>query len=143
MRTNQTTRRRAFTLIELLVVILILAILAALIVPRVVGRTDDAKIGKAKADVRTLSNQIDQFRLDTGRYPTTEEGLDALRNQPSDADGWKGPYLPKGVPPDPWQGEYVYEYPGQDGSDYTIVCYGADRAPGGDGPNADISNNGD
>ena len=82
-------RRIGFTLIELLVVILILAILAALIVPRVVGRTSDAKISKAKADISSLSGMIQQFRLDCGRYPTTEEGLQALRVPPADVQGWK------------------------------------------------------
>ncbi len=135
---HNSKRRKGFTLIELLVVILILAILAALIVPRVVGRTDDAKVGRAQADIKTLSSQIDQFRLDTGRYPSTEEGLSALRQAPSDADGWKGPYLTKEIPVDPWGSDYVYEYPGQDGSDYTLLSYGSDKAPGGDGPAADV-----
>lgn len=139
MKTKQAMRKRAFTLIELLVVILILAILAALIVPRVVGRTDDAKIGAAKADIKTLSGELDKFRLDTGRYPTTEEGLEALRTAPSDADGWKGPYLTKPVPLDPWQNPYEYETPGTD-SDYNLASLGADKAPGGDGPNTDITN---
>ncbi|MGV3618266.1 MAG: type II secretion system major pseudopilin GspG [Fimbriimonas sp.] len=140
MKTKQTMRKRAFTLIELLVVILILAILAALIVPRVVGRTDDAKIGRAKSDITTLANELDKFRLDTGRYPTTEEGLEALRTAPSDVEGWKGPYLKKAIPLDPWNGEYIYETPGVDGADYTIASLGADKAEGGEGPNADISN---
>lgn len=139
MKTKQTMRKRAFTLIELLVVILILAILAALIVPRVVGRTDDAKIGRAKADIKTLSGELDKFRLDTGRYPTTEEGLEALRTAPGDVEGWKGPYLTKPVPQDPWGGEYLYETPGTD-SDYNLASLGADRAQGGEGPNADITN---
>lgn len=136
MRSNRT-KRRAFTLIELLVVIMILAILAALIVPRIINRTDDAKISRAKSDMATLSGQLNQFRLDTGRYPSTEEGLSALRTAPSDVDGWKGPYVPKDIPQDPWGGEYVYEYPGQS-SDFALMCYGADHAQGGDGPNADI-----
>jgi general secretion pathway protein G len=139
MKTKQAMRKRAFTLIELLVVILILAILAALIVPRVVGRTDDAKIGAAKSDIKTLSGELDKFRLDTGRYPTTEEGLEALRTAPSDADGWKGPYLTKPVPLDPWQNPYEYETPGTD-SDYSLMSLGADKAPGGEGPAQDITN---
>lgn len=140
MKTKQTMRKRAFTLIELLVVILILAILAALIVPRVVGRTDDAKVGRAKSDIKTLAGELDKFRLDTGRYPTTEEGLEALRTQPSDAEGWKGPYLQKAIGNDPWDQPYVYELGGSDSADYSLGSLGADRAPGGEGPNADITN---
>ena len=138
MKNILAKRRRAFTLIELLVVILILAILAALIVPRIVGRTDDAKVGKAQADVKMLSDLVSQFRLDTGRYPTTEEGLTVLRQQPDDASGWKGPYLQKEIPPDPWGREYIYEYPGQEGEDFTLMSLGADGAEGGEGPAADI-----
>lgn len=131
--------RRGFTLIELLVVILILAILAALIVPRVIGRQDDAKVAAAKSDLATLSSQLNNFRLDCDRFPTTEEGLQALRVQPNDTPGWKGPYLPKDVPPDPWHNEYHYEYPGPSGRDsFLLESYGADGQAGGDGPNADI-----
>lgn len=133
-------RRFGFTLIELLVVILILGILAALILPRVIGRTDDAKVAAAKSDLNTLSNALQNFRLDCGRYPTTEEGLNALRVQPSgNATGWKGPYLTKDLPADPWGGAYVYQYPGQSGGDsYLLESYGADGAPGGTGPAEDI-----
>lgn len=132
-------KQRAFTLIELLVVILILAILAALIVPRVVGRTGDAKVAKAKTDLATLANQLNNFRLDVDRYPTTEEGLNALRVQPGDGTGWKGPYLSKDVPLDPWNNEYVYEFPGADGQDsFSLMSFGSDGAPGGEGEAADI-----
>ncbi|HRF59471.1 MAG TPA: type II secretion system major pseudopilin GspG [Fimbriimonadaceae bacterium] len=126
-------RRIGFTLIELLVVILILAILAALIVPRVVGRTSDAKISKAKADISSLSGMIQQFRLDCGRYPTTEEGLQALRVPPADVQGWKGPYSTKELPDDPWNNPYIYEYPGTAGSEsYIVMTYGSDGQEGGD-----------
>jgi general secretion pathway protein G len=137
---NMRTNKKGFTLIELLVVILILAILAALIVPRVIGRTGDAKTAKAKSDIATLSGLVQQFHLDVGRFPSNEEGLDALRMQPSDAPGWKR-LLDKEVPADPWLRPYVYEYPGLDGDDsFLIYTYGADGAPGGEGENADISN---
>ena len=122
-----------------MVVILIIAILAALIVPKIVGRTGDAKVAKAKADISTLSNALSQFRIDCDRYPTTEEGLNALRVAPNDVQNWKG-YVEKSIPADPWGGEYHYESPGPNGSDYLLVCYGADGAPGGDGENADIDN---
>lgn len=127
--------RRGFTLIELVVVILILAILAALIVPRVVGRTSDAKRAKAATDISTLRSFVQQFRVDCDRYPDT---LQDLRVRPADgADGWRGPYSDKDIPTDPWGNEYDYEV-SQDGNDYTIKSYGADGAPGGDGDNADI-----
>ncbi|CAN5578889.1 GspG family T2SS major pseudopilin variant LspG [soil metagenome] len=129
--------RRAFTLIELMVVILILAILAALIVPKVLGRADIAKVGKAKSDLASLSNALDTYRLDNGSYPTTEEGLDVLIHQPSGADSWKGPYVKAQL--DPWGHEYVYEYPGSNGENsFTITCLGADGQQGGDGLNADL-----
>ncbi len=140
MRKQLLTRKhRAFTLIELMVVILILAILAALIVPRVVGRTADAKRAKAASDIATLSNLLQQYRIDNDKYPTTEEGLNALRVQPADAPNWRGPYTSKDIPTDPWGNEYEYQSPGPDGQDFLIISYGADGAPGGDGDAADIT----
>lgn len=131
--------RRGFTLIELLVVILILAILAAMIVPRVVGRTDDAKRAKALSDLSALSSALSQFRLDVGRYPTTEEGLESLRSAPADASGYRGPYTTKSIPLDPWGFDYVYEFPGSDGDDsYILASYGSDGAEGGEGNALDI-----
>lgn len=131
--------RRAFTLIEMLVVVLILAILAALIVPRVVNRAGEAKRAKAASDIATLSSLLQQYRVDNDKFPTTDQGLSALRMQPSDAPNWKGPYTSKELPPDPWGNEYVYESPGPDGQDYLILSYGADGAPGGEGDDADVS----
>ena len=132
-------RRRGFTLIELIVVMLILAILAALIVPRVVGRGDDAKRAKAATDLSRAANLLQQFRLDTGRYPTMEEGLMALRTPPGDIQNWKGPYTEKAIPPDPWGMEYIYEFPGPDGDDsFLLMSFGQDMAEGGEGNNADI-----
>lgn len=135
---------RAFTLIELMVVILILAILAALIVPNVLGRTGQAKVAKAKADLATLRDAINQFRIDCDRYPTTQEGFDALRHQPSGATGWRGPYLQRDIPADPWNNPYIYSTPGLNGQDgYIVESQGADGAPGGDGDNADIMDGAD
>lgn len=136
---DSSSRRRAFTLIELLVVILIIAILAALIVPRIVNRAGDAKRAKALSDVAALTTALNAFRLDCDRFPTTEEGLDGLRNQPGDVRGWRGPYLEKPITTDPWENAYVYEYPGQRGEDsYTLLSYGSDGAPGGEGDAMDI-----
>ncbi len=134
---HRSRRKGAFTLIELLVVILILAILASLIVPRVVGRTDDAKRAKAATDISQLSNLLQQFRMDNDRFPSTEEGLDALRTAPADASNWRGPYSTKAIPLDPWGSPYEYELINDD--EYAIVSYGADGVPGGEGNNADIS----
>jgi len=138
MKTNNRSRR-AFTLIEMLVVILILSILAALIIPKLVGRTTDAKIGAAKSDIATLSSLLQQYRLDNDKYPTTEEGLQALVVQPADAPHWKGPYTTKQIPQDPWGNPYVYQSPGPDGQDFLITSYGSDGQPGGDGDAADIT----
>ncbi len=140
-RTGNRRRNRAFTLIEMLVVVLILAILAALIVPRIVNRTGDAKRAKAASDIATLSSLLQQYRIDNDSFPSTEEGLNALRIQPSDAQNWRGPYTTKDIPPDPWGNEYVYESPGPDGEDYLIESYGADGAPGGDSDASDITSN--
>jgi general secretion pathway protein G len=142
LKRNALTRRNrsaAFTLIEMLVVVLILAILAALIVPRVVNRTGDAKRAKAASDIATMSSLLQQYRLDNDNFPATEDGLNALRVAPSDAANWKGPYTTKEIPADPWGNEYVYESPGPDGQDFIIESYGADGAPGGEGDAADIN----
>jgi general secretion pathway protein G len=139
---SQTRRIRAFTLIELLVVILILAILASLIVPRVIGRTGDAKIAKAESDIAALMGALQTYRLDTDRYPTTEEGLQALRVPPADVRNWKGPYLQKAIPNDPWGNPYEYTYPGLTGDQPTVRSLGADGAEGGEGENTDISSDG-
>jgi general secretion pathway protein G len=139
MNASKRNSRKAFTLIELLVVILILAILAAMIVPRIVGRADDAKVAKAMADLSTLDSMLEQYRLDTGFYPTVEEGLQALREPIGDVDGWRGPYLTKSIPTDPWGGEYIYDWPGAYGDDsFYLYCLGADGAEGGEGNDADI-----
>jgi general secretion pathway protein G len=132
------SKRRAFTLIEMLVVVLILAILAALIVPRVVNRTGDAKRAKAASDIATLSSLLQQYRIDNDGFPSTEQGLSALRVQPTDASNWRGPYTSKDISADPWGNEYVYESPGGGGEDYVIISYGADGAPGGEGDAADL-----
>jgi general secretion pathway protein G len=136
---RSSAAQRGFTLIELIVVVLILAILAALVVPRVVGRTSDAKRAKAAADIATMASLLQQYRVDNDVYPSTEEGLDALRKQPSNTPNWRGPYSSKDIPTDPWGSPYIYESPGPNGEDFLITSYGSDRAAGGDGDAADLT----
>jgi general secretion pathway protein G len=134
--------QRGFTLIELMVVIVILGILATLIVPNIMDTPDEAKQAKAKVDMTALETALKMYKLHTGSYPTTEQGLEALVSPPETGSGnWKeGGYLEKGrVPLDPWGNDYVYLSPGVNGS-FDITSYGADGVPGGEGKNRDINN---
>lgn len=128
---------RGFTLIELMVVVVILGLLAAFVAPRFFGKLSTAKLKAAKVQIEMFGTALDAFRLDVGRYPTTEEGLRALRERPSGVDKWEGPYLPKELPLDPWGNAYVYRSPSEHG-DYDIVSYGLDKAEGGEGENQDV-----
>ena len=130
-------RQRGFTLIELLVVLAILAMLAAIVVPRVFRNLDKAKVNTAKTQIAAFESAISAYRLDVGSFPTTDQGLQALRTQPGGVENWDGPYLPKDIPPDPWGHPYVYRCPSEHG-DYEIISYGADGREGGDGVNKDI-----
>lgn len=134
--------RRGFTLIEIMVVVIVLGILAAVVIPNFVGQTDEARVAKARSDISNFTTMIEQFRLHMRRYPFADEGLDVLRNPPNsqDANNWKGPYLRKAVPKDPWGNAYVYMEPAPNGIDpYGVVSYGADGAPGGEDLNRDIT----
>ena len=130
-------RRKGFTLIELLIVMVILGLLAALVGPRFFGQEKKARQRAAKGQIALFEAALDNYRLDIGRYPTTEQGLQALREQPDDVTRWDGPYLKKAVPNDPWGNPFVYESPSEHG-DYAILSYGADGAPGGEDDNVDI-----
>ncbi|KKK56073.1 hypothetical protein LCGC14_3068190 [marine sediment metagenome] len=128
--------RAGFTLMELLVVMVILGLLAALVGPRIWKNVTKSKITAAKTQIELLGQALDQFRLDTGRYPTSQEGLEALRTSPG-VEGYDGPYLRKPVPNDPWNRPYVYLSPGTQG-DYDLSTYGLDGSPGGEGENKDV-----
>ena len=132
-------KRSAFTLVELLVVIIIIALLSSLVAPKFFGKLDDAKVKTAVAQLGMLSTALDGFRLDVGRYPTTEEGLKVLWVKESSIKGWNGEYLPKKVLADPWGSPYNYAYPGKEGNDYELYSYGADGKAGGDDDKADLS----
>ena len=133
-----STKEKGFTLIELLIVMVILGLLAALVGPRMFGKVGTSKQKAAKAQISLFETSIDTYRLDVGKYPITEQGLQALRVKPDGVENWDGPYLPKDVPQDPWGHSYVYEFPGQHG-DYDIISLGADGSPGGDGEDKDIA----
>jgi general secretion pathway protein G len=132
-------KRSAFTLVELLVVIIIIALLSSLVAPKFFGKLDDAKIKTVKTQMGMFSTALDAFRLDAGRYPSTEEGLKTLWAKDSDIKGWNGPYLPKAVTGDAWENPYQYKVPGSDGEEYDLFSFGADGKAGGEGDNADIS----
>jgi general secretion pathway protein G len=126
-----------FTLIELLIVMVIISLLAALVAPRFFGQEKKAKQRGAKGQIALLESAVDTYRLDIGRYPTTAQGLEALRERPDGIDKWDGPYLRKELPVDPWGNPYTYESPSEHG-EYAIVSYGADGTPGGEGIDMDI-----
>lgn len=128
-----------FTLLELLVVIVIIGLLAAYVGPKYFSQLGKSEVTIAKAQIEAFEKSLDTYRLDVGRYPSTEEGLAALLAAPASAGAkWNGPYLKKGVPPDPWGHPYQYKAPGSKG-EFEIVSLGRDGQPGGSGEDADIS----
>jgi general secretion pathway protein G len=137
---SRLTRKRdkaGFTLIELLVVMAILALLAALVGPKLFPKLGKGKQSAAKAQIELIGQALDQLRLDVGRYPTTQEGLNALTVNPG-VDNWEGPYLKKALPPDPWGRQYQYVCPGTH-QEYDLFSYGRDGSPGGEGEDKDIT----
>ena len=140
---TRANRRRAnaagFTLLELLVVVVIIGLLAGFVAPRYFSQVGKSEVNVAKAQIDALEKALDQYRLDTGRYPSAELGLKALIERPATEPKWNGPYLRKGIPLDPWGKPYLYRVPGEK-TEFDIVSYGKDGQPGGSGENADITN---
>ena len=134
-------RQSGFTLIEIMVVVVILAVLGALVVPKILENVDKARVTRAQSDIRAIQTALDLYRLDNFKYPTTEQGLQALVTQPTDptiTNYRSGGYL-SALPKDPWNNPYQYVSPGANGRDYDIISYGRDGKPGGEGYDADIS----
>lgn len=132
-------RTSGFTLLELLVVVVIIGLLAGIVAPRYFGQVGKSEINVARAQIDALGKALDQYRLDTGRYPDNELGLGALLQRPAGEPKWNGPYLRKSLPLDPWGKPYVYRMPGENG-EFDLVSFGKDGQPGGSGESADISN---
>ncbi|MEW6414712.1 MAG: type II secretion system major pseudopilin GspG [Pseudomonadota bacterium] len=130
---------RGFTLLELLVVLVILGLLVGVVAPRFFGQVGKSEVKVAAAQIKSLEDALDQYRLDVGRYPTTEQGLAALDTQPAGVTRWRGPYLKKAVPNDPWGNPYQYRSPGEHG-EVDLYSFGRDGQPGGTGEAADITN---
>jgi len=130
---------RGFTLLELLVVMVIIGLLVGYVAPRYFGQIGKSEVKVAKAQIDAFEKALDQYRLDTGHYPSSEAGLNALVTKPAGEPKWAGPYLKKSVPPDPWERPYVYKAPGAHG-EFDLLSYGKDGQPGGTGEAADITN---
>ncbi|WP_147653403.1 type II secretion system major pseudopilin GspG [Vulcaniibacterium gelatinicum] len=130
-----------FTLLEMLVVLVIIGLIASLVGPRLFSRVDASKVQVAETQVRMLRGAVETFRLEVGRLPTVEEGLEVLTKPPADprtSARWRGPYLDEAVPADPWGNPYQYAIPGRDGMPFALYSLGADGKPGGEGNDADI-----
>lgn len=131
-------RRRGFTLLELLVVMVIIGLLAGYVGPKFFAQIGKSEVKAARAQIDGLQKALDQYRLDAGHYPSTEQGLGALVTRPSDEPRWAGPYLAKALPRDPWGHDYQYRAPGEHG-EYDLLSLGRDGRPGGEGEDADLT----
>lgn len=140
----ENRKRKGFTLIEVLVVIMILGMMASIVVPRVMGRAEQAKVEKAKIQMQALANALETFKFDNGFYPSTTQGLEALIKKPTKGripQSWPtGGYLTSiNLPLDPWLNPFAYMSPGKNGQEYDLICWGMDGVPGGKGNDADVS----
>jgi general secretion pathway protein G len=135
---NRRKSQRGITLIEMLVVMVIIGLFVGLVSINMFKQADRAKVTRARADISTFMQALGLYKLDTGTYPATEQGLQALRVKPEDVTQWAGPYLKADIPLDPWGHPYLYKYPGDHGDDPDVISLGADGQPGGEGNNADI-----
>lgn len=140
--TTRSIAQRGFTLIEIMVVVVIIGLLAAVIVPQVVDKVDQARVAKAKQDITSLETALTMYRLDNSKYPNTDQGLSSLTTQPTDPSirHWRpGGYI-KRISKDPWGNDYQYVYPGTHGGEYDLYSLGADNQAGGEGTDADVGN---
>ena len=138
MRRDRKRKEAGVTLIEMLVVVVIIGLFVALVGPNLFKKTDAARITAARVQVHNFMGALGNYKLDTGTFPTTEQGLQALRVRPEGTNQWNGPYMEQEIPKDPWGHDYVYKFPGDHGDAPDIICLGLDGQPGGEGLNADI-----
>lgn len=134
------SRQSGFTLLELLVVLVIIGLLAGIVGPRLFKNVSKSEAVTAKVQIESLGKALDQYRLDVGHYPATQEGLAVLTSKPTGESNWNGPYLKKAAPLDPWGQPYQYGFPGERGPDFDLSSFGPDKMPGGEGDGADIGN---
>ena len=135
---RRRSRQAGVTLIEMLVVVVIITLFASYVGMRLWPQADKARVTAAKAQIGSFMSALDTYKMDVGSFPTSEQGLAALRARPSAVPQWNGPYLAKDIPMDPWGRPYIYRFPGQNGEDPEVISLGADGQPGGEGINADI-----
>ena len=140
MKPRRSRTQAGVTLIEMLVVVTIIALFATLVLPNMFKQADKARVVAAQTQINNFELALAQYKLSTGVFPTTEQGLQALRVKPPNLTNWDGPYLKKDIPLDPWGRPYLYKYPGDHGEEPDLLSYGADGQPGGEGFNADVVN---
>lgn len=139
LRNTRAGKQGGFTLMELLVVLAILGLLMSLVGPQVLNQLGGAKTKTTGIQIKDLEQALEMYKLDVGRYPSSEQGLESLVNKPAGLAGWNGPYLKSDVPVDPWKREYHYKYPGEH-AEIDIYSYGQDGSPGGEGEDSDVGN---
>ncbi len=138
MRRNRKREQAGVTLIEMLVVVTIIGLFVALVGPNLWRNVDKGRVTAARTQIHSFMGALGNYKLDTGTFPTTEQGLQALRVKPEGVNQWNGPYMEQDIPKDPWGHDYVYRYPGEHGDSPDIICLGQDGQAGGEGLNADI-----